>query len=137
MIFYVDGKPYHLNGQGYHQQNDLIDLEVGLLYQIMKRRNKKHTIDVTSYNPNGANLELHRIIYKNITAKPQTLKVLTATPLYGRSADNLRDHRHVTSLLNRTYIYDDLIVLNPTLSFDERGHKKTTHLTPFSRNQQI
>lgn len=29
------------------------------------------------------------------------VRVTSAIPIYGRSADNLRDHRHVTSLLHR------------------------------------
>ena len=45
-------------------------------------------------------------------------------PIYGRSADNLRDHRHVTSLLHRAYACEDGVVVKPTLSFDERGHQK-------------
>ena len=45
-----------------------------------------------------------------------------AIPIYGRSADNLRDHRHVTSLLQRTICHRHGVLVRPTLSFDERGH---------------
>jgi cellobiose phosphorylase len=45
-----------------------------------------------------------------------------AIPIYGRSADNLRDHRHVTSLLHRITCQRYGILVRPTLSFDERGH---------------
>ena len=44
-------------------------------------------------------------------------------PLYGRSEKCLRDHRHVTSLLNRIYLDAYGIMLKPTMVFDERGHK--------------
>ena len=46
-----------------------------------------------------------------------------AIPLYGRSADNLRDHRHVTSLLHRIRAVRHGVLVRPTLSFDERGHR--------------
>ena len=41
-----------------------------------------------------------------------------------RSASNIRDHRHVTSLLHRTFTNKDGIMIYPTLTFDERGHNK-------------
>ena len=44
-------------------------------------------------------------------------------PIYGRSADNIRDHRHVTSLLHRISTKKEGVVVRPTLSFDERGHQ--------------
>ncbi|MCK5289000.1 MAG: cellobiose phosphorylase, partial [Candidatus Omnitrophica bacterium] len=43
-------------------------------------------------------------------------------PLYGRGEKNLRDHRHVSSLLNRVYLNKFGITLKPTLFFDEEGH---------------
>lgn len=46
-----------------------------------------------------------------------------AVPIYGRSADNIRDHRHVTSLLHRIHKTENGIFVKPPLSFDERGHK--------------
>ncbi|MFR6563642.1 MAG: hypothetical protein ACLUR5_18330 [Eubacterium ventriosum] len=46
--------------------------------------------------------------------------------MYARSASNIRDHRHVTSLLHRTFTIKDGIMIYPTLTFDERGHNKNT-----------
>nr|WP_320665379.1 hypothetical protein [Paracholeplasma sp.] len=122
--FYVDGKPHFLNGNSESQQTDKIDVELGLLYQKVTRHNKKFQLDVTTFVPLDALMESNVITYQNTTSKTQRLKVIVATPLYGRSADNLRDHRHVTSLLNRVEVLENCVVLNPTLSFDERGHKK-------------
>lgn len=47
-----------------------------------------------------------------------------AIPIYARSADNQRDHRQVTTLLNRIYEVDGGINVRPIMSFDERGHKE-------------
>jgi len=42
--------------------------------------------------------------------------------MYSRSADNIRDHRHVTALLNDAELFENGIINKPTFSFDERGH---------------
>ena len=55
-----------------------------------------------------------------------TITPTAAIPLYGRSADNLRDHRHVTSLLHRIRTVRHGVVVRPTLTFDERGHRPNT-----------
>lgn len=46
-----------------------------------------------------------------------------AIPVYGRSAENIRDHRHVTSLVNRVEKHEYGIVVKPEIIFDERGHR--------------
>ena len=45
-------------------------------------------------------------------------------PIYGRSADNIRDHRNVTSMLHRIRTKEYGVTVKPTMSFDERGHRK-------------
>jgi cellobiose phosphorylase len=49
-----------------------------------------------------------------------------AVPVYGRSADNLRSHRDLTSLLNRVAGTEYGFRFTPTMSFDERGHRLNT-----------
>lgn len=94
----------------------------GFLYQDVTRENKNYKINVVSFIPSNLDVELHKVSYKNLNEKAINLKVVTAVPIYGRSADNLRDHRHVTALLNRISIVDNCITNKPTFSFDERGH---------------
>ncbi len=72
----------------------------------------------------GETLELMKVTIKNIGADNVTLIPVAAVPLYARSADNYRDHRHVTSLLHRIHTTDYGVIVNPALTFDERGHKK-------------
>ena len=62
-------------------------------------------------------------LIKNITNENQRIHITTSTPLYARSADSLRDHRHVTSLLHKIKSANEAIIVKPTLSFDERGHQ--------------
>ena len=49
-----------------------------------------------------------------------------AIPVFGRGADHIRDHRHVTSLLNVIEVLEDGIEVRPTMAFDERGHHRTS-----------
>lgn len=123
VIFDIDGKRFFLNGQTHEQQDDVITYETDLLYQMVSRSNPNYQIKVTSFIPLEFNMECHKITYTNHSDKNQNVKITTATPLYGRSADSLRDHRHVTSLLNTIKAHQGSVVLKPTLSFDERGHQ--------------
>ena len=60
---------------------------------------------------------------QNTRSQPLQIVPFAAIPLYGRSADNLRDHRNVTSMLHRIRTTAHGVVLKPTMSFDERGHR--------------
>lgn len=60
---------------------------------------------------------------QNCGSKPIELTPVAAVPVYGRSADNIRDHRHVTSLLHRVELRPHGLDVTPTLTFDERGHR--------------
>jgi len=124
VIFQINGENYFMNGETNRQQADTLDIESGLFYQKVNRSNELFQIETTSYIPLDATVELHRIKIENNSDKALDLAVITAIPLYGRSADNLRDHRHVTSLLNRIETVTSGILLKPTLSFDERGHRE-------------
>ena len=123
VVFYVNNKPYYLNGTSAEQKKDSLDLEIGLLYQKVTRHNKMHEIEVVTFVPKDDLVETNKITYKNTSMVKQKLQVVVATPIYARSADNLRDHRHVTSLLNEIEVIQNGVIVNPTLSFDERGHK--------------
>ena len=68
-------------------------------------------------------VELMQVTLTNTGADVLTVTPIAAVPIYGRSADNLRDHRHVTSLLHRIRTVPHGVAVRPTLSFDERGHR--------------
>lgn len=78
---------------------------------------------ILSFVPVDKNMEIMTVTLKNTGSDAISFVPYAAIPLYGRSADNIRDHRHVTSLLHRISVCDDIIEVNPTLSFDERGHQ--------------
>lgn len=45
--------------------------------------------------------EVHLVEFTNVADEELEITPIAAIPIYGRSADNIRDHRHVTSLLHR------------------------------------
>ncbi|MFT4146468.1 MAG: cellobiose phosphorylase [Mobilitalea sp.] len=107
-------------------KKDVVSIEAGKLWHKMTRSNPSIGVSVTvlNYAPTGYQAEMMKVTVHNISDENLTLEPTIAIPLYGRSADNIRDHRHVTSLLHRTFVKDNGIEVKPTLSFDERGHVK-------------
>lgn len=104
------------------KKQDKVKVKYGFLFQEVTRTNKNYKIDVKSYIPLNFDTELHKVKYTNTSKKEVKLSTFISVPLYGRSADNLRDHRHVTALLNRVTLDKNAINNTPTFSFDERGH---------------
>lgn len=104
-------------------------LDAGLMWHCMSRSSKKYPFSsvITSFVPcDKRTFEIMEVEIANHSDVPVTFTPVAAIPLYGRSADNIRDHRHVTSLLHRIRINEWGVMLTPTLTFDERGHKKNT-----------
>ncbi len=107
-------------------ERDKCQVEAGLLWHRLTRENKKLGLrsDVLNFIPaNQDNVEIMVVQLTNISRKPFRFTGTAAIPIFGRSADNLRDHRHVTSLLHRIRLHDHGVLVCPTMSFDERGHR--------------
>jgi cellobiose phosphorylase len=88
-----------------------LTLTAGLLWQTVQRTDAHSGLqaEVTSFVPVSKDqVELMRVTLKNTGSETLTLTPTAAIPIYGRSADNLRDHRHVTSLLHRTVLHADM-----------------------------
>ncbi|MGN7761022.1 GH36-type glycosyl hydrolase domain-containing protein [Paenibacillus sp. 22594] len=131
---YVDGKgawsaagnSARQNAKMYGDEADDAILEAGLLWHRVTRESRELGIkaEITSYVPAGNDkVELMKVVLTNSSAEETTITPTAAVPLYARSADDLRDHRHVTSLLNRIYTSAYGVEVQPALSFDERGHR--------------
>jgi len=106
---------------------DKFKLEAGPLWHKVTRSNKRIGLaaEITSFIPAGNDpVEIMQVKLHNISSRPISLIPTAAIPVYARSASNLHDHRHVTSLLARTEITKYGTITTPTLSFDEAGHRK-------------
>lgn len=120
-----DNIDWALSGNSYYQNynKDEVTIKAGFLYHQLERSNNLFKTITTSFVTIDDNIELHQVVFTNTSSKKITVKIISAVPIYGRSADNLRDHRHVTSLLNRAFVVQNGIINRPTLLFDERGHR--------------
>jgi cellobiose phosphorylase len=128
----VEGKAWSATGgsaeqtaRHFSKKQEPVTFKAGMLWQTVSRTHKTSGLkaEVTSFVPMRQDrVELMRVILTNSGKKELKLIPTAAMPIFGRSADNLRDHRHVTSLLHRTICVKHGVVVQPTLSFDERGH---------------
>ena len=105
---------------------DESELEAGLMWQKLHRASKIYGLeaDTTSFVTLDGSMEVMIVEITNKTDEAMEIVPIGAIPIYGRSADNIRDHRHVTSLLHRIETTQYGIEVTPVLSFDERGHRK-------------
>ena len=97
----------------------------GLMWHTLERDWKDmglHTA-VTTFCPRRDRVEIMLVCVHNRSDQPRRVTPTAAIPLYGRSADNIRDHRNVTSMLHRIWTGDNGVMVRPTMSFDERGHR--------------
>ncbi|MBN2085775.1 MAG: cellobiose phosphorylase [Anaerolineales bacterium] len=124
----VNGRPWSVTGNSAEKnarKDESVRLRAGLLWQTVSRLHPSGFLraETTSFVPAGEDrVEVMRVVLTNVGKADLTLTPTAAVPIFGRSADNLRDHRHVTSLLHRTACHRHGVIVRPTLSFDERGH---------------
>ncbi|MFH1478235.1 MAG: cellobiose phosphorylase [Candidatus Omnitrophota bacterium] len=101
-------------------------VEGGFLYHKLTRINKRSGLKVefTNFAPISDDaVELELIKITNTSRKRLNIQPTIAIPIFARSADRLRDHRHVSSLLNRIKLHKNGVIVTPTMSFYEKGHK--------------
>ena len=124
--------PYSTTGASAQQEADRFtsrqedsELPAGFMWQTLKRTSRELGLisTVTSFIPKSDNVEIMYVTVENQTDTVQKFTAYGAIPVYGRSADNIRDHRNVTSMLHRIETTEHGINVCPTMSFDERGHQ--------------
>ncbi len=131
----IDGKGiWSATGRSVTQEAELFtgdkdetELQAGLMWHKVTRTSKKFGIrsEILSFVPHGSDtVELMVVTLRNCGDEVLRITPTAAIPLYGRSADNVRDHRNVTSMLHRVSTTEYGVILDPTLTFDERGHHK-------------
>lgn len=102
------------------------ELTAGFMSHTVKRMSDKYELksEITSFVPVNENTEVIKIKIKNLAKTNRKITFIAAIPIYGRSADNIRDHRNVTSMLHRVKTGKYGVFVKPTMSFDEKGHRK-------------
>ncbi len=106
------------------EQDDSI-VSAGFMWHTIGRCSREYGIvsEITSFVPVDLNVEVMAVTLKNVSNVAKVISPVAAIPIFGRSADNLRDHRNVTSMLHRITTVDDGVLVKPTMSFDEKGHR--------------
>lgn len=110
---------------------DDVTVEGGMLWHKLTVESKKYGLraESTTFAPaEGSTVEITQTRITNISGEAVTFTPVAAVPMYCRSADNIRDHRHVTTLLGRITTTESGVEVRPTLTFDERGHLKGEHV---------
>lgn len=106
-------------------KEDCFCFEAGLLWQKVSRENKKIGLkaEITSFIPASTEpVEIMKVKLTNISSNKTEFVPFAAIPIYARGANNIRDHRHVTSLLQRVILNKHGVITKPTLVFNEAGH---------------
>lgn len=128
----ADGTAFSLTGASAAQQAEKFTpaqedsrLTAGFMWHTLERTIPAAGVraNLTSFVPVQDNVEILSITVENTSATTRRFTPYAAVPLYGRSADNLRDHRNVTSMLHRIRTTEHGVLVCPTMSFDERGHR--------------
>jgi cellobiose phosphorylase len=107
-------------------KEDKFKLEAGLLWQKIQRENRKIGLksEILSFvSATGEPVQIMQVSITNVSRRKIKFTPTVAIPMYARGANNIRDHRHVTSLLQRIILDKYGVITKPTLSFDETGHK--------------
>lgn len=129
-VWSVTGNSAEQAARRFSPLKETTTLTAGFLWQALNRAHPGTGLqaEVTSFVPASCEhcVELMRVRLKNAGNARLALTPVAAIPIYGRPADNLRDHRHVTSLLQRTTCTKHGVLVRPSLSFDERGHTINT-----------
>ena len=112
------------------QAQDGSALTAGLMWQTVERESKGVGLkaEITSFVPPQENVEIMEVQLTNTGAVSQKVTGIAAIPIYGRSADNIRDHRNVTSMLHRLQTTEHGVLVKPTMSFDEKGHRENHNI---------
>lgn len=126
--------PYSLTGNSARQNStlftkeDAVDLEVqgSLLAHRLTRDDKKVGIrsELVSFIPVAEDaVEILWVKITNISKKSSKFTATSAIPIFGRSAENIRDHKHATSMIHRQERIKNGVIVTPVIFHDERGHK--------------
>ncbi len=102
-------------------------VEVGQLWHKVVRVHAKAGVELTTLNfipSSNEPVELMRVSIKNISRQTLRLTPTAAIPIFGRSLANKHDHEHVTALLHRVRQNAVGVTVEPTMAFNEEGHRE-------------
>ena len=123
---YVHGREVVSLASGGASDADGATVEAGMLFHKLTRTHAGAGLEMEalSFVPiSDENVELMRVTVRNISGEPLTITPTFHLPMFARALANKHDHEHVTSLLHRTEQLSSGVCVEPTMIFDERGHR--------------
>ncbi|MBF0533119.1 MAG: cellobiose phosphorylase, partial [Candidatus Omnitrophica bacterium] len=124
--FYVSVKDQGFVSLADPQADKEAAVEIGPLWHKVIRTFTEFDIEMEALNfvpVTDENVELMRVRIKNRGQSQLVTAPWGAVPLFGRALANKHDHEQVTSLLNRIKQIKWGVILEPTMRFNEEGHK--------------
>lgn len=104
-------------------------VEAGMFWHKLVRAHPAAGLETTALNfvpVTGERVELMRVTVRNVSGEKRVVTPIFGLPVFGRALANKHDHEHVTSLLNRIAQLPAGVCVEPTMIFDERGHRPNT-----------
>lgn len=126
-----DSEPWSATGTGAFAvasrwwARDDAEVHAGPGWFAVERLNRRRRLKafVTVFVPSAPDtVEVMLVEIESVGKRPADIVATSATPIFGRSADNLRDHRQVTTMFQRIFTDDNGVVVTPNIRHDERGH---------------
>lgn len=129
-VYSVTGASAEQENARFTETQDESSVTAGFMWHTLTRFSSVHQLksSVTSFIPKDHNVEVMYITIQNQSESTQEFTAYAAVPIYGRSADNIRDHRNVTSMLHKIDTNKNGVLVCPTMSFDEKGHRPNKHI---------
>jgi cellobiose phosphorylase len=107
---------------------------------MLRRINRSLSLksEVTVFVPSGHDpVEIMLVEIENMDETPVTIVPTSCVPIFGRHADNIRDHRQVTTMFQYTRLLRFGVRVTPTIIHDERGHSvNNTHYVALGFTQE-
>ncbi len=129
----IDGKkPWSATGMSAWQkankwatddENSVVEGQPGIFALSRENRELKIASKITVFVPASNDpVEIVVIEVENKDIDPVEMNVTYSIPVFGRHADNFRDHRQVTTMFQRSYIEKYGVRIKPNIVHDENGH---------------
>ena len=101
-------------------------VEAGMLWHTLKRVHAGASLEMEALNfvpISDENVELMRVTVRNVSGEERVITPTFSLPMFARALSNKHDHEHVTSLLHRIEQLPSGVCVEPTMIFNERGHR--------------
>jgi cellobiose phosphorylase len=124
--------PWSATGQSVFQKSNKwdspkddysISANIGAFTTKRKQNETGLEATITTFIPeNDDFVELLKITVSNTGSENQTFRPTYALPMFGRSADNVRDHRQVTTMFQENFVEEYGVRIKPKIMHDESSH---------------